>query len=177
MACLCIGVCMATRQTTLYLKDFFYLVSDIHSVPTGINTNSDFYVFHPYLEIYKLSFLCNGPMTWNRLPQIKLVLRDILRLLLRKWPCSKMSNIFSYVLDVFSDTIVLANRHPVRSYCGVSSEQRNEFELPINILCAQSVVPFRCNLKLKCTCLKRYFRSSGLFSSWLCQLTLFWVLI
>ncbi len=51
-----------------YLKDFLYLLSDIHSVPTRSNTNGDFYVSHPYLEIYKQSFLYNGPMTLNRLP-------------------------------------------------------------------------------------------------------------
>ncbi len=39
-----------------YLKDMLYLVSDIHSVKTGSNKNGDFYVPHPYLEIYKLSF-------------------------------------------------------------------------------------------------------------------------
>ena len=50
-----------------YLKDLLYLVSDIHSVPTRSKTNGDFYVPHRHLEIYKQSFLNNGPMTWNKL--------------------------------------------------------------------------------------------------------------
>ncbi len=51
-----------------YLEDFLYLVSDIHSLPSRSNTNGDFYLSHPYLEIYNQSHLYNGPMTWNRLP-------------------------------------------------------------------------------------------------------------
>ena len=55
-----------------YLKDMLYLVSDIHCVPTGSSTNGDLYVPHPYLEIYKQSFLYNGPVTWNQLhPELK----------------------------------------------------------------------------------------------------------
>ncbi len=38
-----------------YLNDLLYLVSDIHSVPTRNNTNADFYVTQPHLEIYTQS--------------------------------------------------------------------------------------------------------------------------
>ncbi len=47
-------------------------VSDIHSVPARSNTNGDFYVPHPYLEIYKQSYLYTGQMTWDKLhPKLK----------------------------------------------------------------------------------------------------------
>ncbi len=49
-------------NTPNYLNDLLYLVSDIHSVPKRSDTNGDFhvpgdfYMQHPYLEIYKQSF-------------------------------------------------------------------------------------------------------------------------
>ena len=39
-----------------YPLGLLYLISNIHSVPRKSNTNGDFYVSHPNLEIYKQSF-------------------------------------------------------------------------------------------------------------------------
>ncbi len=81
-ACLCIGVYMATRQTT---SKFLYLVSDIHSVPTRSNTNIDVFMCPTRAKKY-ISCTFYKTAQWPGIDfmpnlnayKIYLVLRDIL---------------------------------------------------------------------------------------------------
>ncbi len=51
-----------------YIKDLILSVSDVHNVYTRSFICGDLYVPRPNRKIFKQSFLYNGPLVWNSLP-------------------------------------------------------------------------------------------------------------